>query len=82
MADARQALALLVNSSTLPPLAFSTACFFFLVQELEGKKKKKEKEDNKREKINLKHSRSGRTERRQTRSSCPSHLRAHKQSMT
>lgn len=80
--DARQALALLVNSTDLPLLAFSVPAFF-PTQELEGEKKRKKrrKTNNRRERINLKHSRSGRTERRQIWSSCPSHLRAYEQSM-
>lgn len=41
--DARQALALLVNSTDLPLLAFSVPAFF-PTQELEGEKKKKKKE--------------------------------------
>lgn len=43
MDDARQALALLVNSTDLPLLAFSVPAFF-PTQELEGEKKKKKKE--------------------------------------
>lgn len=40
VADARQALALLVNSSDLPPLHFLLPAFF-PIQELEEKKKRK-----------------------------------------
>lgn len=50
MADARQALALLVNSSDLPPLHFLLPAFF-PTQELEGKKKK-EKEDKQQRRKN------------------------------
>lgn len=47
MPDAREALALLVNSSDLPLLAFSAACFFS-AQELEGEKIEKEDKQQRR----------------------------------
>lgn len=49
MDDARQALALLVNSTDLPLLAFSVPAFF-PTQELEGEKKKKKKKEDKQQK--------------------------------